>query len=479
MTTTFDDLIISAEAEESQAIRRREKALATVKYIHGKAKQEARARLTDDEDAEVAAAMETHARAEEDVAGSRKKIAQLKTAKDAEERTDQALHQRTVDAKTTAGALPAYDRVARIGQEERTYHKGNSRNGGAFLRDVVRQYLHRDPESELRLHRHMQEERVEAAGRLTRAAGDAGTGAFTGLVVPQYLTDMYAPKVAAMRPLADIANTHDLPPDGMTVNISQITTGAAVDLQANEFDPVTGVSMDDTLLTENVQTAAGYQDLSRQAIDRGTGIEDVTMDDLFRRYASRLDFTMINQAVTGMSAVAQDNAYVAAPGTFAGLYPKFGQAQSQAEAAFLGFAAPGFAVMNPRRWHWLNAQMISTWPAMAQPGVPTQSAGVNLAQVYGKGARGILPNGLVAIVDANVPVNLGTATSQDEIYVVAAEEVHLWEDPSAPTFIRAEQPRAKNMAVTLVLYGYFAYSLRRYANGMQKISGTGLSTPTF
>ncbi|MBM0257378.1 hypothetical protein [Micromonospora sp. 4G55] len=474
---TLDELILSIEVEQEQATKKRDRAIAEVKTILAKARNDGRANLTPEEDADVKAAFARRNQAKQDLVGIASKMANARMAKDAEDEAEMGLAERSADPVTTNGAKPKYDRVARVGQEERTYHPGNSRNGGAFLRDVVRQWTSRDLEAEQRLLRHMQEERVERGQYLTRAAGDAGTGAFTGLVVPQYLTELYAPKVAAMRPLADIANKHDLPADGMTVNISQITTGSSVDLQAAEFDPVAGVSMDDTLLTENIQTAGGYQDLSRQAIDRGTGIEDVTMDDLFRRYASRIDFTLINQAVTGLSAVSQLNTYTAAPGTFAGLYPKFGQAQSAAESAYLGFATPGFAVMHPRRWHWLNSQMISTWPAMAQPGVPTQNAGVNLVQEYGKGARGILPNGLVVIVDANVPTNV--ATDQDEIYIVAAEEIHLWEDPNAPTFIRAEQPRAKNMAVTLVLYGYFAYSMRRYANGMQKIGGTGLAAPTF
>jgi hypothetical protein len=74
-------------------------------------------------------------------------------------------------------------------------------------------------------------------------------------VVPQYLTDMYAPKVQAMRPFADICNKHDLPPDGMTVNISRITTGTSTALQATENVAVSETDIDDTLLTENVQTA--------------------------------------------------------------------------------------------------------------------------------------------------------------------------------------------------------------------------------
>ena len=71
---------------------------------------------------------------------------------------------------TDTAVRPAYDRVARIGREERTYHEGNSRGGGPFLRDVLAQFLYRDIEAEQRLMRHMQEERVERGAYLERAA---------------------------------------------------------------------------------------------------------------------------------------------------------------------------------------------------------------------------------------------------------------------------------------------------------------------
>lgn len=74
-------------------------------------------------------------------------------------------------------------------------------------------------------------------------------------------------------------------------------------------------------------------------------------------------------------------------------------------------------------------------------------------------------------VDANVPTTV--STNQDEIYVVAADECHLWEDPDAPVFIRAEQAAAATLGVLLVIYGYFAYSFRRYTNGVGRIVGTG------
>ena len=86
---------------------------------------------------------------------------------------------------------------------------------------------------------------------------------------------------------------------------------------------------------------------------------------------------------------------------------------------------------------------------------------------------------MAVVVDNNLPVNLGAGTNEDSIVVVPSEESFLWEDPNAPQFIRAEQPSAANLGVLLVLYGYFAYSLRRYANSHQEITGTGLVTPTF
>lgn len=476
--TTFDELILSAEVEEEQALKRREKALANVKLIHAKAKQEGRPRLTDDEDGEVAAAMQTHQRADGDLAGIRSKLAQLKTAKAAEETADLALQERAANPTVAVAARPAYDRVARVGNEERTYHRGNTGKGGPFVRDVTRMFLYRDLEAEQRLSRHMMEERVERGQYLERAAGDAGTGAFAGLTVPQYLTEMYAPKARALRPFADACNKHDLPANGMTVNISQITTGSTTALQANEFDAVSATSMDDTLLTENVQTAAGQQSLSRQAIERGTGIEAITMDDLQRSLATTFDSTLINQATTGLAALGVATTYNDATPTGPELYPKILGAAAGVEATLLGFAMPDIAVMHSRRWYWLNAQMTSTWPMFGQPGLAPQLSGVNLAERYGAGIRGILPNGTVVIVDNNCPTTVGAGT-EDEIYVAASDECHLWVDPNAPQFIRAEQPKAANLAVTLVLYTYFAYSFRRFSSAVGKVAGTGLIAPVF
>lgn len=482
MPATIEDLIISQEAELELEKRRRERSLAEIKAILASARQEGRANVTPQEDEDIKRAQETAASAKVNMAGIEHKLDISRRTKAAELEVDQHLAERSgPPTRLPENGKPAYDRVARIGTEERTYHRGNTGKGGAFVRDVIKQFLYRDIEAEQRLSRHMQEERVERGPYLERAVG---TGAFAGLTVPQYLTDMYAPAVAALRPFADVCNKHDLPPDGMVVNISQITTPTQVGLQASENTAVAEQNIDDTLLSFNVQTAAGQQTLSRQAIDRSTGVEEITMDDLYRRYATNLDSTLINQAATGLAAVAQGQTYTDASPTAPKIYSQMVGAMSTVEGTLLGWAQPDMAIMASRRWYKLLSAVSNTWPMIYTPSGPTpvQATGSNNNVGYAKGIRGVLQSGLNAVVDANVSTLAnGTATTggtQDHIYVVASQECHLWEDPSAPVFIRAEQ--AQTLGVTVVLYGYFAYCFNRFPAGSSvKINGTGLAAPVF
>jgi hypothetical protein len=482
---TIDELIASHEVELEAAKKRRDKSTIEVKAILALAGQEGRANLTSEEDERVTELFGQRDKSKADVRGIESKLETAQRVKSEENESERAAKE--TKPTPAANRKPSYDQVARIGQEERTYHPGVDRKGAQFLRDVARQFLYNDVASNERLSRHMAEERVERAGKyMERAAGDTLTSNWTGLVVPQYITDMKAPAIAALRPFANICNPHDLPPDGMSVNISRVTTASSVALQATELAAVSATSLDDTLLTENIQTAAGQQTLSRQAIDRGTGIEETVMDDLYRRYATTLDSTLLNQATTGLSAVATATAFTTATPAFMSatgadsLYGKIIGATAGVEAALLAYGFPTHAVMNSRRWHWINSKLSALWPGVSQPGITVEgTGGLNVGAGYDQGSRGTLSNGLKVIVDNSVGTAFGTATSEDEIYVVPASECHLWEDPNAPVFIRAEQPAAASLGVLLVLYGYFAYSFRRYANGMGKVGGTGLTVPTF
>ncbi|MER6956015.1 hypothetical protein [Streptomyces sp. NPDC000618] len=473
MPGTIDDLIASIEVELEAAQKRLKKCGAEVQLILDKAQQDGRSNLSAEEDERVAELFAARDQARGDIAGIENKLATTNKLK-VEEQEREAKQKEVRDTQTRK---PSYDQVARVGQEERTYRKDQDPLGKGFLMDVSRQFLFQDVEASHRLAQHMREERVERAEYMQRAVG---TGAFAGLTVPQYLTDLYAPATAALRPFADVCNRHPLPESGMSVNISRITTASGAALQASENSAVQETNMDDTLLTVNVQTAAGQQTVSRQAIDRGTGIEDVTMQDLFNRVSTVLDSTLLNQATNGLTNVANANAYTDGTPTGAELYPKILGAAAGVEAALLAMGRPSHAVMHSRRWYWLSSQMSSTWPLINWSGIPVQAGGTaNANSSYASGPRGVLPCGLEVVVDNNIATNLGAGTNEDEIYVVPSSECHLWEDPNAPLFIRAEQPAAASLGVLLVAYSYFAYTFGRYTNGTQKVGGTGLVTPAF
>jgi hypothetical protein len=367
----------------------------------------------------------------------------------------------------------------RVGNEARAYSRGTDPTGRQFLRDVGQQFMHgaRATEANERLDRHMAEVRVEQAEYLERAAG---TGAFAGLVVPQYLTDMYAPLARTMRPFADAMNHHDLPAEGMTLNLSRITTGTSAALQASENAAVSNTDIDDTLLAIPVQTNAAQQTLSRQAVERGTGTEDVTVQDMFRAYASTLDNTLINQATNGLAASATTVTYTDASPTGPELYAQIIAAQAGVESIMLNMASgDNITVMHSRRWYKLQSSLSASYPLISQPGLAMGQSGINYPATYGSGVRGLLPNGSPVIVDNNIVTNLGGGTNQDEVYVADRQECHLWEDSNAPVFIRAEQPAAASLGVLFVLYGYFAYTFGRYPGQNQKVTGTGLVTPVF
>jgi hypothetical protein len=374
--------------------------------------------------------------------------------------------------------MQARDQVARVGADERTYRPDIDKRGAAFARDVASAFLG-DYGAQARLARHMTEEEVERGVAVQGAQQRAvGTGAFTGLVVPQYLVDMFAPMATTGRPFADACRHHDLPETGMTVNIGRGTTGTSVDDQSAENANVSETDYDDTLLAVGVRTAAGQQTVSRQGVDRGVNVDDTIIEDLYKRYHAKVDSNLLNLAATGLTNVATAVTYTDATPTVEELYPKIPEGLSGVEAALLDMASgENIAVMHSRRWYWMQNAMSTKWPVISQPDIVEKTLGANYAVRYGSGVRGVLPNGTPVIVDNNVAINLGGGT-EDEIYLGDKNEFHLWEDPAAPLLIRAEQTKAASLGVLLVVYGYYAFTHQRYAHA-RKIAGTGLITPTF
>jgi len=395
------------------------------------------------------------------------KIEKLKTQADADAKASE------IRASVASVATPRVGGTI-VTRESRTY---SERSDSSFFKDAYNAQFKSDFTAQDRLARHMREEEIERR--------DVGTAQFEGLVIPQYLIDLAAPLARAGRPFADFAtNKMTLPPSGMTLNISRMTTGSSTAVQVTQNDAVSETDVDDTLLTVNVRTIAGQQDLSRQAIERGTGIDVFVAADLIKSWHTTLDAQILNGAGTagtikGLRA-SGGNAitFTSTAPTVGLLYPKLADAIQQIQTN--SFTNPTHFIMHPRRLAFLLAAVDSTNRPLVVPAAngPMNASGVGAgSSVYGNSGYQMM--GLQIITDANVGTTYGTTTNQDEIYVVNAGESHLWEQPGSPFTLRYDATGAGNLTIKTVVYGYAAYTAERYPLAASIISGTGLSAPSF
>tara|TARA_R110002126_G_scaffold189832_1_gene337998 strand:+ start:2877 stop:4181 length:1305 start_codon:yes stop_codon:yes gene_type:complete len=427
-------------------IEKRDAALAKAEAIVEAAQTEAR-ELTVDEDAAIAVSL----------ADVRSLDEQISTHSELEKRSAEAAELRK-EKKFDEAVAPAV-----VKSEARTY---SQRSEASFVADAYAAQFNNDYAAKERLARHMNEEKVERR--------EVGSANFAGLVVPQYLTDLAAPYARAGRPVADAARKHQLPSAGLTLNISKVTTGSAVAAQS-EGAAVQETDMDDTLLTINVNTYAGQQNVSRQALERGTGIDSIVMSDLVSAYHTTLDAAVVANL---LSVAGNAVTYTDASPTVAELYPKLLDSVQQIQTSFFG--GPNAIIMHPRRLAWILAALDSSNRPLAVP-VPYAQNPVAVGSgsvVYGNSGYSIA--GLPVITDANVSVAQGAGTDQDTIFVANMQELHLWEQGSGePMMLRFEQPESQQLNVTMIVYGYAAFTANRYPNAFSQINGTGLITPTF
>lgn len=364
---------------------------------------------------------------------------------------------------------PAYDRVARVSHEPSTYRADNNHEV-SFVRDLAFRSI--DPTAPERLSRHANEVRS-----LERR--DGAVANYAGLVVPQYLTDLVAPIVRGTRVIADRVTGGTLPASGMTVNISRITTGSSVALQSSENSAVSETDIDDTLLTVNVRTLAGMQDISRQAIDRGTGIDQVIVADLAAAYAQAVESHIINHGTDGILATSGINAvtYTDASPTLAELYPKLADAVQQVQTNRL--LGPTAIYMHPRRWAWMLATLDSTSRPFVVPSAQGPFNGVALNEAVTVNAPVGQLMGLPVFTDSLIPTNLGAGTNEDRIIVTRDPDAFLWEEAGSPMRMRVDEPGANTLTIRYVLFGYLAFTAGRYPTATSVIAGTGLAAPSF
>ena len=350
------------------------------------------------------------------------------------------------------------------------YEKGGK---NSFFSDMYQARFNNDYNANKRLAEHQ-----EVSKR------DVGTGAFAGLVVPQYLVDDYAPLARAGANFYNAVPKRELPAYGNKEEISRITTGSEAEQQASENAAVKETNMDDTLLTVNVDTIAGQQDVSKQALERGGqpgfNLEDIIFQDLASAYFTKLDNLLINGSGSsgqpkGISQVSGINTvtYTDASPTVGELYPKLADALQKINSE--RFAPATAIIMHPRRWGFLTAGVDSSNRPLIVPNGNAPQNAVGTGDVNKYGAVGQIL-GVPVITDANIRTDLGAGT-EDAIYVVRAEDHILFEQDVFTA--KFEETNAGSLTTKLVVYGYVAFASGRYPKGISAISGTGLAAPTF
>ena len=423
---------------------KRDAALAAADAIVAAAATEKR-ELTTEEDADIAKTLDVVRDLDE----------QIRRHKELEERAAVAAESRKASGVEAA--------VTTVKSEPRTY---TPQSPNSFVADAFAAQFNGDFSAQERLARHMREEKIERR--------DVTSTNFAGLIVPQFLTDLAAPFARAGRPVADRARKHQLPDAGLTISLSRVTTGSAVASQS-EGAAVQETNMDDTKLDISVVTIAGQQNVSRQAIERGTNVDSLVMADLVSAYHTELDRLLVAEL---LASAGQTVTYTDDSPSVAELYPKLADAVQKVQTTF--FAGPNAIILHPRRLAFILAAVDSTNRPLAVPSpvaLNPVATGAGAPQ-YGNSGYSIM--GLPVITDANVATNRGVGTNQDTIYVGNLQELHLWEQGNGePMMLRFEQPKAAELDITMIVYSYAAYTAGRYPNAWAQINGTGLVTPTF
>lgn len=354
--------------------------------------------------------------------------------------------------------------VVKVGREERTYRPDGEHN---FLQDAFRSKFSND---------HAATERVTRAREEALAEYRSTTGNYGGLVVPQYLTDLYAPVLKSGRPFLSNVTAVPLPEAGMTLTIPRGATGTSVAAQTTENTGVSNTTLTESDLTVPVRTFAGQQLTSRQSVDRGTGIADILLQDLFQDYATKVNVSAISGDGTAgghwgilNTTSVQTAAWTGTTG--ASLVSAIHNAVGKVNTS--RYAAANLIVMHPRRWAYLCAASDTSSRPLVQVDGPGFNAQGNGAAA-GYGVVGSMV-GIPVVTDAGVPTNLGASTNEDRIIVTRREDVLFMEDASAPVGLTFEEVKGDQLSVTMVVFGYSAFTAGRYPVASCILQGTGFT----
>jgi HK97 family phage major capsid protein len=406
-----------------------------------------------------------------------------------EQADDERLTRAAAEANPGAPAPSGGTQHARTVARDETYSPRSAARGVSFFTDLYRRQMGlAGEEVQARLQAH--EGEVRDAGRLSARA--VATGGLGGLVPPQYLVDDFAAVARAGRPTANIVRGMPLPATGQTITIPRGTTGTSTAVQATQNTNVSSTDYAVTDLTFPVVTISGQQDVSRQSIERGEGVDTIIYADLAASYAVSLDQQVLYGTgssgqmlgITKTAGITQLSAF-SAPANAATFYSKVAGAIAAVGTGRL-LAASGI-IMHPNRWGWLSSLVDGSNRPLA---VPNPNGPNNAVAVYNQpeNAADTVPvgwmQGLPIFTDANLPTNVGTGPEDQVIVARLADSLLYEEGDGQPTELRFEQTLGNQLTIKIVAYGYAAFTAGRYPLATALVggnagAGNGLVAPTF
>lgn len=388
--------------------------------------------------------------------------AKIATAKKVEERTAQITESRKEVGVATFASVS-------VGKEPRTYDR-DKRN--SWAKDLMMNHLYGTADSRERLARHAQEERVESrAGSTTLTAG----GEFAP---PAYLLEDYAPMARAKRVIANLVTNEVLPEGVSSIKIPQITTGTKVALQLGNNAAATTQDLVTAYVTSNVETMAGYNDVSIQLIEQSPiNLDSMIFGDLNADYARAIN-TAVGGNTNGTSNTLLGLTYQAINNgtnvTWTETTPTI--------ANFVKFSSQGLSavannrkddseamVMSASAWYYYSSLVDSNnRPIFASPSTAWNPAltGDNLGKSYG--LVGMYGAGVPVYVDLTLPTTVNT--NQSPILIGKFSDSYLFESSQRAGIF--PDVGSSTLTVRFRLYGYVAFA-NRFAKSLAAITGTG------
>lgn len=363
---------------------------------------------------------------------------------------------------TTSGNGTATVRVTR---EDPVYRPDAGQDDPHFFRDLANLVVHRDPRVYERLRRH----NLALGGGEVR---DSGSGAYGGIVVPQYLTGMAVGPVRAGDPLVKALDILDLPPDGMTFTVPRsATTGGAV--AASVTSENTAVAETDPAIVNNekpVVTVAGRVTVSSQYINRGTSVTEVYLTrDLQEAVDTAIDSQLINGTglngqLRGLLSVTDRTAVTSISSSRGGFSMFVGRTAHDFSNNRL--KPPDTLILHPRRFYWMSAGTVSETPSITRPWCMHHEEDPFVAYFAN----------MDIVLDSNIPTTNGSGTNEDVAILIRRADMPLHLGPLNVTASRA--PEAGSLEVDVTAWRYAVWFPDRYrGTSTAVLSGTGLVAP--